>query len=120
MFDTLLFHFQRALVHSNLSYRTLFVDIQMRSACLRMRFPFILCSLKLVQTGFLQFELPPANQSDFCKVLTALLEIPTMSQLFIDTDEMHHIPMMESSIVLVKITFVLEIQYFSIKMIFVL
>ena len=37
-----------------------------------------------------------------------------MSQLFIDTDEMHHRAMMESSIVLVKITFVLKIQYLSV------
>ena len=43
-----------------------------------------------------------------------LMEIPIMSQLFIDADEMHHMPMMESSIVLVKITFVHKIQYYSI------
>ena len=30
------------------------------------------------------------------------MEIPTTSQLFIDTDEMHHRPMMESSIVTAK------------------
>ena len=65
--------------------------------------------LKLDPIGLLQFELPTANQSDWCKALTALLEIPTTSQLFIDADEMHHMPMMESSIVLVKITFVLYI-----------
>ena len=32
-------------------------------------------------------------------MLTALLKISTMSQLTIDADVMHHMPMMESSIV---------------------
>ena len=36
-----------------------------------------------------------------------MLEISTMSQLFIDADDMYIMPMMESSIVLAKIPFVL-------------
>ena len=53
------------------------------------RFPFISHALnqtKLVLTLFSWFQ--PTNQSDWCKVLTALLEIPTTSQLTIDVDEM--------------------------------
>ena len=49
------------------------------------------------------------------------MEIPTTSQLFIDTDEMYHMPMMESSIVLIKITLVtldtILIRYLADKMI---
>ena len=71
-----------------------------------MRFPFIPCTLKLDLAGSNQIQLVPTNQSNWCKVLTALLEISTTSQLLVDTDEMHYIPMMESSVVLVKITLV--------------
>ena len=86
--------------------------------------PFIPCTLKLDRTGLLQFELPTANQSDWCKALTVLWEISTTSQLFIDTDEIHHMLMMESSIVLVKITLFVKLmlgvilsRYLSVKMI---
>ena len=76
-----------------------------------MRFLFILCTLKLDVASSNQIQLVPTNQGDWCKALTALLEIPTTSQLFIDTDEMHHMPMMESSIVLVKITLFIKLMF---------
>ena len=49
---------------------------------------FYITCIKLDQTGSHWLQLVPTNQSDWCKVLTALLEIPTMSQLTIDVDEM--------------------------------
>ena len=62
-----------------------------------MQFPFIPCTLrsKLDIAGSNLIQLVPTNQSDWCKALTALLENSTMSQLFIDTDEIHHMPMMQ-------------------------
>ena len=67
-----------------------------------MQFPFIPCTLILDVAGPNQTQLVPTNQSDWRKALTAMMEIFTMSQLFIDTDEIHHGPIMESSIVTVK------------------
>ena len=83
---------QRALVHSNLNYTTTFIDIQLCTKA----YNSLLYPVHLNQ-------LVPTNQSDWRKALTELLEISTTSQLFIDTNEMHHIPIMESSTVLVKI-----------------
>ena len=50
--------------------------------------PFYITCIKPDQTGFHWLQLVPTNQSDWCKALTALLEIPTTSQLTIDVDEM--------------------------------
>ena len=49
---------------------------------------FYTTCIKLDQTGSHWLQLVPTNQSDWCKVLTALLEVPTTSQLTIDVDEM--------------------------------
>ena len=80
-----------------MNYTTTFVDIQMRSACTKPcnSLLYHTCTLKLDLASSNQIQLVPTNQSDWYKALTALLEIPTVSQLFIDTDEMHHMPMME-------------------------
>ena len=63
-------------VHSNLEHGTSHA------------IPFYVTCIKPDQTSSHWPQLVPTNQSDWCQVLTALLEISTMSQLTIDVDEM--------------------------------